>query len=540
MCVAEGRVRDRDVRALAQVGGEAGRAEPQETVPAPFGPLAVGQLRQLGTRPHVTLARAVRLVDGHVGEVGEQLGRPVLAGRRVEQLGALVDEARGDLAGLEGGVAEHALEEGEVGRDPTDPELRQGPAGAAHGQREGRGAAGELDEHGVEVGADLGADEGRAAVEAHARAACGAVGRDRARVGTEAVGRVLGGDAALQREAVGTDVLLPVTELGERGPGGDLHLHDDEVDLGDLLGHGVLDLDARVHLDEDVATVLAEQELDGAGVDVVDRLRELHRVGAHALAQVRVEVGRGGDLDDLLVAALHGAVALEEVQDLTAGVADDLHLDVPRIDHGLLEVHRRVAEGGLGLTLGGLEGLAQVLAPRDPAHATPTTAADGLDEDREARLLGGPLQDVQVGARLGPTEGGQAGRLGRGDGARLVAGELEDLRRRADEGDAVGGALLGELGVLRQEPVAGVDRVDVGLDRHAHDLLGVEVGADRVALLTDQVGLVGLHPVLRQPVLHGVDGDGRGVELGGRAEGADGDLASVGDEDLAEHGASGV
>ena len=140
-----------------------------------------------------------------------------------------------------------------------------------------RAAAGQLDEHRVEVGAHLGADEDGAAVEAHAAAAGGAVDRDGAGVGTEAVGRVLRRDAALHREALGADVVLAQPHRRERVARRDLHLHDDEVDVGDLLGDRVLDLDARVHLDEDVAPVLAEEELDGAGVDVADRAGEARR-----------------------------------------------------------------------------------------------------------------------------------------------------------------------------------------------------------------------------------------------------------------------
>ena len=40
---------------------------------------------------------------------------------------------------------------------------------------------------------------------------------------------------------------------------------------------------------------------------------------------------RGAFLDDLLVAALHGAVALAEVDDVAVLVADDLEFDVVRI-----------------------------------------------------------------------------------------------------------------------------------------------------------------------------------------------------------------
>ena len=59
-------------------------------------------------------------------------------------------------------------------------------------------------------------------------------------------------------------------EVRERLAGGDPQLGLHEVDVGDLLGHGVLDLDPRVHLDEVVVAVGAEQELHGAGVAVAD------------------------------------------------------------------------------------------------------------------------------------------------------------------------------------------------------------------------------------------------------------------------------
>jgi hypothetical protein len=56
---------------------------------------------------------------------------------------------------------------------------------------------------------------------------------------------------------------------------GDEDLRAHEVDAGDHLGHGVLDLDARVHLDEEpLVPVHVVEELDGAGVVVADALGE--------------------------------------------------------------------------------------------------------------------------------------------------------------------------------------------------------------------------------------------------------------------------
>ncbi len=75
---------------------------------------------------------------------------------------------------------------------------------------------------------------------------------------------------------------------------------------------------------------------------------ESHRVRAEPLAQFRIQVWRGRDFDDLLVPALHAAVSLVEVNDVSLGVGQDLHLDVTRVGYGLLQEHRWVAEGRLG------------------------------------------------------------------------------------------------------------------------------------------------------------------------------------------------
>ena len=61
-------------------------------------------------------------------------------------------------------------------------------------------------------------------------------------IGREAVGGVFGGDPALNGVASSRDAILGDAELLQRRPGGDLNLRRDDVDAGDLLGHGMLDL----------------------------------------------------------------------------------------------------------------------------------------------------------------------------------------------------------------------------------------------------------------------------------------------------------
>ena len=138
--VAEGRVGDGDPVLGAQRACERRGAQGQQRLAG-----AVGRgdrqvhVRQLGDRVEAHRRRAVRLVDRHVGEVGEQLGAAVAAGPRGQQLRVGLDERRRDVAGVEVRVVEQRLQEGDVGGDAADPELRQRPAGPLDRLVEGRG-----------------------------------------------------------------------------------------------------------------------------------------------------------------------------------------------------------------------------------------------------------------------------------------------------------------------------------------------------------------------------------------------------------------
>ena len=184
--------------------------------------------------------------------------------------------------------------------------------------------------------AHLSADEDRATVQSHAGATRAAVCRDLAGVGAELVRRVLGRNAALQGGPAQGDRVLADPEVREGLARGDSQLRGHQVDVGHFLGDRVLDLDARVHLDEDVPAVLAEEELDRTGVDVADVAGELHGRCADLVAQRWVKVGGRGELDHLLMTALYGAVPLEEMDHVASGIGEDLHLDVAGPDDGLL------------------------------------------------------------------------------------------------------------------------------------------------------------------------------------------------------------
>ena len=167
--------------------------------------------------------------------------------------------------------------------------------------------------------------------------------------------------AALDRVAGEGDVtLLERQPL----PGGDADLLLDDVDAGDEFGHRVLDLDARVHLEEEEVALVVEQELERAGVGVLDRARGVDDRAAELAPHLLGHGDRRPFFEQLLMAPLDRALALAEVDDGAVVIAEDLELDVARVLDVLLEVDVADAERRFGLALRGLQRLATAPRPR--------------------------------------------------------------------------------------------------------------------------------------------------------------------------------
>ena len=243
-----------------------------------------------------------------------------------------VDES-GVHAGLgEVRLAQQGAQEANIGGHTGDIELVERTLGALHGLLEIDATAGHLHQQGVEVGRNLCA-HGRCTVQAHAGAARRTIRGQRAGIRAEAVIRVLGGDAALQSRTGDGNLVLGEVNIFQRCAGRDIHLGLDDVYAGDFLGHGVLHLHTRVHLDEDVVAALIDEEFHGARALVVDVLTELHRILADAVTQLRIQRWCWRNLYHLLVAALHRAVTLEKVHHIALAIGQNLHLDVLRLNY---------------------------------------------------------------------------------------------------------------------------------------------------------------------------------------------------------------
>ena len=310
-----------------------------------------------------------------------------------------------------------------------------------------------------------------------------------------------------------------------------LQLH--QIDAPHLLGDGVLDLKARIGLDEE-EVVAVDQELEGAEAAILHGLGHRGRRIDDLLAHRRLQVRAGRQLDDLLAAALQGAFALAQRRDAALAVTDDLHLDVARLAHQPLGIESAVAEGRLRLGRRTREGIGDVAFVRDQPHAAPAAAGDRLERDAglcmllEERRRAGDI-DRAVGAR----QHRHLALLGLRSRARLVAEQLELLRRRADEGDLRLGAGARQPGILRQEAVARMDRVaPAALGRRDH---GGDIEIGRRAAPAQRHRLVDPLHVQRGGVVLGKDADRGDAQLRRRLGDADGDLAAIGDQKSLDH-----
>ena len=191
------------------------------------------------------------------------------------------------------------------------------------------------------------------------------------------------GERAPRRTDASTTCRTRAPPAGERQPAATDCWH--EVDPRDELGHGVLDLDAGVQLEEEELAAV-EHELGGACAAVADRTREGDGRVAHACAQLRVEPGRGGLLKHLLMAPLHGALAFAEREHVSVRVGEQLHLDMAGPRHALA-VDRAVAEGRCGLR-------ASVAASSSgclhDVHAAPAASCGGLHGSGYPTSAGSP------------------------------------------------------------------------------------------------------------------------------------------------------
>lgn len=145
----------------------------------------------------------------------------------------------------------------------------------------------------------------------------------------------------------------------------------------------MLDLDAGVDFDKVVTVLLVDKELGGACVAVLDVPGDLDSVVQNSLTNIFGKVGRGSNLDDLLVATLDRAVTLEQMDAVALSISEELDFDVPWTLNESLDEDSSVTKRALGFADCALKGILELGMGTNDTHPTTSTAHSGFNDDRK-------------------------------------------------------------------------------------------------------------------------------------------------------------
>ncbi len=233
------------------------------------------------------------------------------------------------------------------------------------------------------------------------------------------------------------------------------------------------------------------------------------------------------------MAALDGTVALVQMEDVAVFVTEELDFDMFGAADEFFEKDSRIAESAIGFTLGLVEQTVEVFGFFNHAHTASAAAESRLDDEREAEFSGDLECLLAVGDGVfGAGQGGNLKFLRQFASCDFVAHQVEQFRVGSDEGDSRLGAGAGEIGVLGEESVPGVDQIDAVVLGEGDDAVDVEIGADGAFALTDEIRFIGLEAVHAETVFLRENGDRAQTEFARGAENANGNFAAVGDKEF--------
>ena len=210
-------------------------------------------------------------------------------------------------------------------------------------------------------------------------------------------------------------------------------------------------------------------------------------------------------------------------------VGDDLKLDVVRIDDQFLDVNGAVSKSLFRFGPRRMKRRGETGLVVRRSHSAAAAARDRLDHDgktdpaRDFQRLLFVLDDPVAPGRDGYPRFARIGARGI-----LVAHRVHRARRRADEFDFAAFAHLGEVRVLRQETVAGMDRIHVAHFRRAHDAIDLQI-TFRARRRADADRFVRELDVERIDIRLRIDREGADAQLLASANDAQRDFAPVRD-----------
>ena len=221
-----------------------------------------------------------------------------------------------------------------------------------------------------------------------------------------------------------------------------------------------------------------------------------------------------------------------EVDGVSVGIGEDLHLDMPGAGDHPLHEEGAVSEGGCRLAAAPLERFRHGGPVGHQANAPAAPAGRRLQHHRIAELLGPGRCLLDRPHRGTARDHRDPERRRHRSGPGLVAEKAERTRSRAHEGQPGGRRRLGKGRALGEEPVARMDQVAPGLEGGRHQGAGVEIGRHRIGppVPADRTGLGDHARVQAERIGRGVHAHGLEPQAGRGPGHPDRDLAPIGDQ----------
>ena len=293
-------------------------------------------------------------------------------------------------------------------------------------------------------------------------------------------------------------------------------------------------LHTGIHFNEiEILFILIHKELHRPRIEVIDILHQFDGGTADIFAQLlRKRPGRR-HFNHFLMAALDRAVTFKQMNDMSRFITENLYLDMLRIHDTFFHIHFVATESHFRFRFRAVVRFLQIFHAVHIPHAAPTAAVDRFDHDGETVFLGKRFDLIKAFHRTVCAGNHGDLRFFRLDtGIHFIAEHDQMFHTRPDENNAFLFTAFGQLRIFRKESVTGMNCVHVMLLTDTDDILYIQVSINRFVPFSHQVRFVSTVPMKGQYIFFGINSHRPDAQLIAGTEYTDGNLASVGHQDL--------
>src|ERR1051326_752257 len=312
----------------------------------------------------------------------------------------------------------------------------------------------------------------------------------------------------------------------------------DQIDSGHLFRHGMLDLDALVHLQKVEVAVIIDDKLDRARVRIIRLLGNLDSRFAHSFTQLFELVlnqWRRALFHDLLISPLYRTVPFSEMYYMTLVITQNLELHMMRILDELFDINARIPKSLLRFRPRCMIAFDQRNIVVGYTHSATAAPSDRLNHHR----IPNPLRDRQrillmIHHTFRARRRRNSSFFGQGAAHCFIFQRIHRPRRRPDEAYIAALTNVRKMRVFRQKSISRMDRIYIRHFGRADDSINPQVTfARRRFANTDRfICELNVHGVLIRFRIHR---DGSDIQFLASPNDTDSNFATVSYQQFLKH-----